>query len=185
MIAEMGTGEGKTLVSVLPAYLNALTGKGVHIVTVNDYLARRDSEWVGQVHRFLGLEVGLIQQNMEASNRALAYRKDITYVTNSELGFDYLRDNLAQREIDLVLRDFNFCIIDEVDSILIDEARTPLIISGPSDKPSDKYVKVNGLVLDTVCSRAPGGAFGKGVGSRRALHRRRETEEYLVNGRRI
>lgn len=111
-------------------------------MTVNDYLARRDSEWVGQVHRFLGLEVGLIQQTMEAPNRALAYRKDITYVTNSELGFDYLRDNLAQREIDLVLRDFNYCIIDEVDSILIDEARTPLIISGPADKPSDKYDKV-------------------------------------------
>eukprot|EP00210_Caulerpa_lentillifera_P001332 g1281.t1 len=145
MIAEMSTGEGKTLVSVLPAYLNALSGKGVHIVTVNDYLARRDSEWVGQVHRFLGLEVGLIQQNMDSNARSISYSKDITYVTNSELGFDYLRDNLTQTKEELVLRDFNFCIIDEVDSILIDEARTPLIISGPADKPSDKYVKASRL----------------------------------------
>lgn len=113
----------------------------MHIVTVNDYLARRDSEWVGQVHRFLGLEVGLIQQAMGSPERAKAYRKDLTYVTNSELGFDYLRDNLAQKQEELVLRNFNFCIIDEVDSILIDEARTPLIISGPSDQPSDKYIK--------------------------------------------
>lgn len=143
-IAEMRTGEGKTLVAVLPAYLNALEGKGVHVVTVNDYLARRDSEWVGQVHRFLGLQVGLIQQDMKPEARQAAYGADITYVTNSELGFDYLRDNLAGAAADLVLRaaqPFNFCIIDEVDSILIDEARTPLIISGPSDKPSDKYRK--------------------------------------------
>ncbi|GMH40256.1 hypothetical protein BSKO_08160 [Bryopsis sp. KO-2023] len=140
-IAEMGTGEGKTLVSVLPAYLNALTGKGVHIVTVNDYLARRDSEWVGQVHRFLGLGVGLIQMDMEPPRRRAAYEQDVTYVTNSELGFDYLRDNLASTPEELVLKDFNFCIIDEVDSILIDEARTPLIISGSADKPSDQYYK--------------------------------------------
>lgn len=140
-IAEMRTGEGKTLVAVLPAYLNALAGKGVHVVTVNDYLARRDCEWVGQVPRFLGLKVGLIQQNMMSEERRENYLCDITYVTNSELGFDYLRDNLATSVDELVLRDFNFCIIDEVDSILIDEARTPLIISGPAEKPSDRYYK--------------------------------------------
>lgn len=140
-IAEMRTGEGKTLVAVLPAYLNALTGRGVHVVTVNDYLARRDCEWVGQVPRFLGLKVGLIQQKMTSEERRENYLCDITYVTNSELGFDYLRDNLATSVDELVLRDFNFCIIDEVDSILIDEARTPLIISGPAEKPSDRYYK--------------------------------------------
>ncbi|KAG1669742.1 hypothetical protein FOA52_001571 [Chlamydomonas sp. UWO 241] len=143
-IAEMRTGEGKTLVAVLPAYLNALTGKGVHVVTVNDYLARRDSEWVGQVHRFLGLSVGLIQSELTPAERTIAYRCDITYVTNSELGFDFLRDNLAASASELVLRaatPFNYCVIDEVDSILIDEARTPLIISGASDNPSGNYYK--------------------------------------------
>ncbi|KAE9618863.1 Protein translocase subunit SecA [Lupinus albus] len=146
-IAEMRTGEGKTLVAILPAYLNALSGKGVHVVTVNDYLARRDCEWVGQVPRFLGLKVGLIQQNMSSEQRKENYLCDITYVTNSELGFDYLRDNLATETVDLqsveelVVRGFNYCIIDEVDSILIDEARTPLIISGPAEKPSDRYYK--------------------------------------------
>ncbi|KAL4603945.1 hypothetical protein ACB092_10G160100 [Castanea dentata] len=140
-IAEMRTGEGKTLVAILPAYLNALTGKGVHVVTVNDYLARRDCEWVGQVPRFLGLKVGLIQQNMTSEQRRENYLCDITYVTNSELGFDYLRDNLATSVEELVLRRFNYCVIDEVDSILIDEARTPLIISGPAEKPSDRYYK--------------------------------------------
>ncbi|XP_061367889.1 protein translocase subunit SecA, chloroplastic isoform X2 [Gastrolobium bilobum] len=140
-IAEMRTGEGKTLVAVLPAYLNALSGKGVHVVTVNDYLARRDCEWVGQVPRFLGLKVGLIQQNMTSELRRENYLCDITYVTNSELGFDYLRDNLATSVEELVIRGFNYCIIDEVDSILIDEARTPLIISGPAEKPSDRYYK--------------------------------------------
>lgn len=140
-IAEMRTGEGKTLVAILPAYLNALIGKGVHVVTVNDYLARRDCEWVGQVPRFLGLKVGLIQQNMTSEERRENYLSDITYVTNSELGFDYLRDNLATSVEELVLRDFNYCVIDEVDSILIDEARTPLIISGPAEKPSDRYYK--------------------------------------------
>nr|XP_011467172.1 PREDICTED: protein translocase subunit SecA, chloroplastic [Fragaria vesca subsp. vesca] len=140
-IAEMRTGEGKTLVAILPAYLNALTGKGVHVVTVNDYLARRDCEWVGQVPRFLGLKVGLIQQNMTSEQRRENYLSDITYVTNSELGFDYLRDNLATSVEELVLRNFNYCVIDEVDSILIDEARTPLIISGPAEKPSDRYYK--------------------------------------------
>lgn len=140
-IAEMRTGEGKTLVAILPAYLNALTGKGVHVVTVNDYLARRDCEWVGQVPRFLGLKVGLIQQNMTSEQRRENYLCDITYVTNSELGFDYLRDNLATSVDELVVRNFNYCVIDEVDSILIDEARTPLIISGPAEKPSDQYYK--------------------------------------------
>lgn len=140
-IAEMKTGEGKTLVAVLPAYLNALAGRGVHVVTVNDYLARRDCEWVGQVHRFLGLQVGLIQQGMTSEQRRQNYLCDVTYVTNSELGFDYLRDNLAANVNDLVLRGFQYCIIDEVDSILIDEARTPLIISGPAEKPSERYYK--------------------------------------------
>ncbi|KAM3349197.1 hypothetical protein ACQJBY_022357 [Aegilops geniculata] len=140
-IAEMKTGEGKTLVAILPAYLNALSGKGVHVVTVNDYLARRDCEWVGQVPRFLGLQVGLIQQNMTPEQRRENYLCDITYVTNSELGFDYLRDNLAMTVDELVLRNFNYCVIDEVDSILIDEARTPLIISGLAEKPSDRYYK--------------------------------------------
>ncbi|CAM6100598.1 unnamed protein product [Calypogeia fissa] len=140
-IAEMRTGEGKTLVAVLPSFLNALSGNGVHVVTVNDYLARRDCEWVGQVHRFLGLRVGLIQQGMTSQERRDNYAYDITYVTNSELGFDFLRDNLATGIDDLVLRGFNFCVIDEVDSILIDEARTPLIISGSAEKPSDRYFK--------------------------------------------
>ncbi|MEO1403087.1 MAG: DEAD/DEAH box helicase, partial [Cyanobacteria bacterium J06635_1] len=129
-IAEMKTGEGKTLVATLPSYLNALSGKGVHIVTVNDYLARRDAEWMGQVHRFMGLSVGLIQQGMAPADRKKNYACDITYGTNSEFGFDYLRDNMATAAADVVQQPFNFCIIDEVDSILIDEARTPLIISG-------------------------------------------------------
>ncbi|PSN17462.1 preprotein translocase subunit SecA [filamentous cyanobacterium CCP5] len=138
-IAEMKTGEGKTLVATLPAYLNALEGKGVHIVTVNDYLARRDAEWMGQVHRFLGLTVGLIQQGMSPAERRENYACDITYGTNSEFGFDYLRDNMATSIEDVVQRLFNFCIIDEVDSILVDEARTPLIISGQVERPSEKY----------------------------------------------
>jgi preprotein translocase subunit SecA len=139
-IAEMKTGEGKTLVSTLPSYLNALTGKGVHIVTVNDYLARRDAEWMGQVHRFLGLSVGIVQQGMEPSERQRNYACDITYTTNSELGFDYLRDNMATAIEDVVQRVFNYCIIDEVDSVLIDEARTPLIISGQLERPTEKYL---------------------------------------------
>ena len=130
-IAEMKTGEGKTLVATMPAYLNALSGKGVHIVTVNDYLARRDSEWMGKVHRFLGLTVGLIVHDLEPKERQAAYACDITYGTNNELGFDYLRDNMVIRSSDLVQRGHAYAIVDEVDSILIDEARTPLIISGP------------------------------------------------------
>ena len=140
-IAEMKTGEGKTLVSTLPAYLNALSGKGVHIITVNNYLARRDAEWMGQVHRFLGLSVGLIQQGMNSAERRQNYACDITYGTNSELGFDYLRDNMATSIEEVVQRPFNYCIIDEVDSVLIDEARTPLIISGQVERPSEKYTK--------------------------------------------
>ncbi len=139
-IAEMKTGEGKTLVSTLPSYLNALTGKGVHIVTVNDYLARRDAEWMGQVHRFLGLTVGIVQQGMEPSERQRNYACDITYTTNSELGFDYLRDNMATSMQDVVQRPFNYCVIDEVDSVLVDEARTPLIISGQLERPTEKYM---------------------------------------------
>jgi preprotein translocase subunit SecA len=138
-IAEMKTGEGKTLVATLPAYLNALTGRGVHIVTVNDYLARRDAEWMGQIHRFLGLSVGLIQQDMAPPERRRNYACDITYATNSELGFDYLRDNMASDIAEVVQREFQYCIIDEVDSILIDEARTPLIISGQIERPQEKY----------------------------------------------
>jgi preprotein translocase subunit SecA len=140
-IAEMKTGEGKTLVSTLPAYLNALDGKGVHIVTVNDYLARRDAEWMGQVHRFLGLSVGLIQSGMGPAERQRNYACDITYATNSELGFDYLRDNMATAMAEVVQRPFNYCVIDEVDSVLIDEARTPLIISGQVERPTQKYMK--------------------------------------------
>ena len=140
-IAEMKTGEGKTLVSTLPAYLNAVSGKGVHVVTVNDYLARRDAEWMGQVHRFLGLSVGLIQQGMSPTDRKKNYACDVTYGTNSEFGFDYLRDNMSTQMEDVVQRPFNYCVIDEVDSILIDEARTPLIISGQVERPGEKYTR--------------------------------------------
>ena len=138
-IAEMRTGEGKTLVSTCPAYLNALGGKGVQIVTVNDYLAKRDAEWMGQVHRFLGLTVGVVLNDMTSEQRKEAYACDITYVTNNELGFDYLRDNMAIYKEQLVLRDLDYAIIDEVDSVLIDEARTPLIISGQSGKSTKLY----------------------------------------------
>ena len=138
-VAEMRTGEGKTLTCVLPAYLNALEGKGVHVVTVNDYLAKRDAEWMGRVHRFLGLKVGVILSNMTPEERKTAYDADITYGTNNELGFDYLRDNMVHSLSELVQRGHHFAIVDEVDSILIDEARTPLIISGPADGPSQLY----------------------------------------------
>ena len=146
MIAEMRTGEGKTLVSTLPTYLSALTGKGVHVVTVNDYLARRDSEWMGRIHRFLGLTVGCILHELTDSQRQEAYRSDITYGTNNEFGFDYLRDNMKFRLDDMVQRSFNHAIIDEVDSILIDEARTPLIISGPTEDNSELYTAVDLLI---------------------------------------
>ena len=146
MIAEMKTGEGKTLVATLPVYLNALTGKGVHVVTVNDYLAKRDSEWMGQVYRFLGLSVGCIVHGLEDSQRRVEYAADVTYGTNNEFGFDYLRDNMKFRLEDMVQRPFNYAIVDEVDSILIDEARTPLIISGPTEDNSDLYRQVNRLI---------------------------------------
>ncbi len=139
-IAEMKTGEGKTLVSTLPGYLNALAGKGVHLVTVNDYLAKRDSEWMGGIYRFLGLQVGLIQSAMSPAQRVPAYAADITYGTNNEFGFDYLRDNMAMRLAECVQRGYNFAIVDEVDSILIDEARTPLIISGQVSDSAKWYV---------------------------------------------
>ncbi len=138
-IAEMKTGEGKTIVSILPAYLNCLKNRGVHIITVNDYLAKRDAEWVGQVYEFMNLKVGLIQQNMTKIERQKNYNSDIIYITNSELGFDYLKDNMAIEKKDVVQNEFHYAIIDEVDSILIDEARTPLIISGPSEAKTTKY----------------------------------------------
>ena len=144
-ISEMRTGEGKTLVATLPAYLNGLTGKGVHVVTVNDYLARRDSEWMGKLYRYLGLTVGLIVHDLRPDERKSAYEADITYGTNNELGFDYLRDNMVVYKDQKVQRGHNFAIVDEVDSILIDEARTPLIISGPGDKSSDMYEKADAL----------------------------------------
>ena len=144
-ISEMRTGEGKTLVATLPAYLNGLTGKGVHVVTVNDYLARRDSEWMGKLYRYLGLSVGLIVHDLRPDERKSAYEADITYGTNNELGFDYLRDNMVVYKKDKVQRGHNFAIVDEVDSILIDEARTPLIISGPGDKSSDMYERADKL----------------------------------------
>ena len=149
-IAEMKTGEGKTLVSTLPAYLNAIGGKGVHVVTVNDYLARRDAEWMGQIHRFLGLSVGLIQQSMNPTDRKRNYDCDVTYATNSELGFDYLRDNMATSIEDVVQRPFNYCVIDEVDSVLVDEARTPLIISGQVERPSEKYVRASEVAAELL-----------------------------------
>ena len=145
-IAEMKTGEGKTLVAVLPSYLNALTGKGVHIVTVNDYLARRDSEWMGKIHHFLGVSVGLIVHGLSSAERRAAYAADITYGTNNELGFDYLRDNMALYSSNMVQRGHSFAIVDEVDSILIDEARTPLIISGQGDESTDLYTKADDFV---------------------------------------
>ena len=149
-IAEMRTGEGKTLVATLPSYLNAISGKGVHVVTVNDYLAERDSEWMGRIHRFLGLKVGVILASMTPNERRDAYAADITYGTNNEFGFDYLRDNMAWSLADCVQREHNFAIIDEADSILIDEARTPLIISGPADKATKWYVEFANIVTRLV-----------------------------------
>ncbi|MDD1750728.1 MAG: hypothetical protein LUO89_12750, partial [Methanothrix sp.] len=145
-ISEMKTGEGKTLVATLPAYLNALEGNGVHVVTVNDYLAGRDSEWMGKIYRFMGLSVGCIQHPLTDEERKVAYGGDITYGTNNEFGFDYLRDNMKYDLKDCVQRGFNFAIVDEVDSILIDEARTPLIISGPAEESTDKYYKIDRIV---------------------------------------
>ena len=159
-IAEMKTGEGKTLVSTCPAYLNALAGKGVQIVTVNDYLAKRDAEWMGQVHEFLGLKVGVVLNSMNTEERKAAYNCDITYVTNNELGFDYLRDNMAIYKEQMVLRDLDYCIIDEVDSVLIDEARTPLIISGQSGK-STKLYEVCDVLARQLVRGEESGEFNK------------------------
>lgn len=145
-IAEMKTGEGKTLAATLPAYLNALTGKGVHVITVNDYLARRDTEWMGNIYRFLGLSVGTILHGLDDNERLAAYGSDITYGTNNEFGFDYLRDNMKFDRQSLVQGELNFSIVDEVDSILVDEARTPLIISGPAEKSTDLYYQINSLI---------------------------------------
>ena len=145
-IAEMKTGEGKTLVATLPAYLNALEGKGVHVVTVNDYLARRDSEWMGRIYRFLGMSVGVIQHDLNDQERQTAYNCDITYGTNNEFGFDYLRDNMKFDLAHYVQRGHHFAIVDEVDSILIDEARTPLIISGPAEESTDLYYEVDRII---------------------------------------
>src|ERR1700742_1632159 len=145
-ISEMKTGEGKTLVATLPVYLNALSGRGVHVVTVNDYLAKRDSEWMGKLYRFLGLTVGVIIHDLDDQERRDAYAADVTYGTNNEFGFDYLRDNMKFDPDERVQRGHNYSIVDEVDSILIDEARTPLIISGASEESTDKYYKVNRII---------------------------------------
>src|SRR3989338_346236 len=145
-IAEMKTGEGKTLVATLPVYLNALPGKGVHVITVNDYLAKRDSQWMGEIYRFLGLTVGLIQHDMPDRERQMSYASDVVYGTNNEFGFDYLRDNMKFDSSMFVQRGLNYAIVDEVDSILIDEARTPLIISGPTEESTDKYYKINKII---------------------------------------
>ena len=145
-IAEMKTGEGKTLVATLAVYLNALGGRGVHVVTVNDYLAKRDAEWMGQIYNFLGLKVGVIVHGLDDEQRKAAYDADVTYGTNNELGFDYLRDNMKYRLEDMVQRGHFYGIVDEVDSILVDEARTPLIISGPTEDQSELYRKVDALI---------------------------------------
>ena len=166
-IAEMKTGEGKTLVATLPVYLNALTGKGVHVVTVNDYLARRDSDWMGRLYKFLGLNVGVIVHDLSDSERRAAYGTDITYGTNNEFGFDYLRDNMKFRIEDCVQREYHYAIVDEVDSILIDEARTPLIISGPSEESTDKYYRINRIIPklirgEVIEGKEPGEKFTTG-----------------------
>src|SRR6266496_1640355 len=145
-ISEMKTGEGKTLVATMPVYLNALTGRGVHVVTVNDYLARRDADWMGKIYRFLGLTVGCIQNSLTDEERQKAYACDVTYGTNNEFGFDYLRDNMKFEIESMVQRGHVYAIVDEVDSILIDEARTPLIISGPSEESTDKYYQANAII---------------------------------------
>src|SRR5471030_336789 len=149
-IAEMRTGEGKTLVATLPLYLNALAGKGVHLVTVNDYLASRDAEWMGRIYKFLGLSVGVIVNGLSQGERQRAYGCDITYGTNNEFGFDYLRDNLVYDAAEMVQRGHHFAIVDEVDSILIDEARTPLIISGPTEDRSELYKVLNTTILELI-----------------------------------
>jgi len=149
-IAEMKTGEGKTLAATLPAYLNAIQGKGVHIITVNDYLAKRDTEWMGNIYNFLGISVGTILHGLDDDERKKAYGADIAYGTNNEFGFDYLRDNMKFYKDSIVQGELNFAIVDEVDSILVDEARTPLIISGPAEKSTNLYYKVNSIIPHLV-----------------------------------
>src|ERR1051325_614444 len=175
-IAEMKTGEGKTLVGTLPGYLNALEMKGVHVVTVNDYLAKRDSDWMGRIYRFLGLSVGVIQHDLGDRQRQEAYGSDVTYGTNNEFGFDYLRDNMKFALKDMVQRGHRFAIVDEVDSILIDEARTPLIISGPSDESVEKYYAIDKIIPKLV----PGASFS---GHQTAEEREEleETGDYIVD----
>jgi preprotein translocase subunit SecA len=175
-IAEMKTGEGKTLVATLPAYLNALEGKGVHVVTVNDYLARRDSEWMGRIYRFLGMSVGVIQHELNDIERQVAYRSDVTYGTNNEYGFDYLRDNMKFELTQFVQRGHNFAIVDEVDSILIDEARTPLIISGPADESTDLYYEV-----DRIIPKLSPGAVTQGNVKAEDREKLETTGDYLVD----
>ena len=175
-IAEMKTGEGKTLVATLPAYLNALAGQGVHVVTVNDYLARRDSEWMGRVYRFLGMSVGVIQHSLKDSERQAAYKCDITYGTNNEFGFDYLRDNMKFELSQYVQRGHNFAIVDEVDSILIDEARTPLIISGPAEQSTELYNEV-----DRIIPKLKPGAVTQGNVKSEDREALEETGDFLVD----
>src|SRR6188474_819425 len=175
-IAEMKTGEGKTLVATLPAYLNALEGKGVHVVTVNDYLARRDSEWMGRLYRFLGMSVGVIQHDLKDDQRQIAYGSDITYGTNNEFGFDYLRDNMKFELGHMVQRGHHFAIVDEVDSILIDEARTPLIISGPAEESTDLYYEV-----DRIIPRLKKGAVTQGNVKAEDREQLETTGDYIVD----
>src|SRR6187455_3785469 len=175
-IAEMKTGEGKTLVATLPAYLNALEGKGVHVVTVNDYLARRDSEWMGRLYRFLGMSVGVIQHELTDEQRQVAYGSDITYGTNNEFGFDYLRDNMKFELASMVQRGHHFAVVDEVDSILIDEARTPLIISGPAEESTDLYYEV-----DRIIPRLKKGAVTQGNTKAEDREELEKTGDYIVD----
>src|SRR3954452_10991449 len=174
-IAEMKTGEGKTLVATLPAYLNALEAKGVHVVTVNDYLARRDSEWMGKTYRFLGMTVGVIQHDLNDQERQVAYAADITYGTNNEFGFDYLRDNMKFELAHYVQRGHHFAIVDEVDSILIDEARTPLIISGPAEESTELYYEV-----DRIIPKLKLGAVTQGKVKAEEREELEKTGDYIV-----
>src|SRR5712675_326299 len=174
-ISEMKTGEGKTLVATLPAYLNALERNGVHVVTVNDYLARRDSEWMGRLYRFLGMSVGVIQHELTDQQRQVAYGSDITYGTNNEFGFDYLRDNMKFDLASMVQRGHHYAIVDEVDSILIDEARTPLIISGPAEESTDLYYEV-----DRIIPRLKMGAVTQGDTKAEEREALEVTGDYIV-----
>src|SRR6202162_5845957 len=175
-IAKRKTGKGKTLVATLPSYLNALEGKGVHVVTVNDYLARRDSEWMGKIYRFLGMTVGVIQHDLNDAERQVAYAADITYGTNNEFGFDYLRDNMKFELAHYVQRGHNFAIVDEVDSILIDEARTPLIISGPAEESTDLYYQI-----DRIIPKLKPGAVTQGNVKAEEREALESTGDYLVD----